>query len=64
MTSSVPVTSERLRTLFRPRSIALVGASDKSAFSASAFRNLVDFGFADRAHLVNRRGVEVHGRRR
>ncbi|OLO25736.1 pimeloyl-CoA synthetase [Streptomyces sp. MNU77] len=62
MTSSVPVTSERLRTLFRPRSIALVGASDKSAFSASAFRNLVDFGFADRAHLVNRRGVEVHGR--
>ncbi|GAA2313166.1 acetate--CoA ligase family protein [Streptomyces violaceusniger] len=60
MTSSV--TSARLRTLFRPRSVALVGASDKSHFSATACRNLVEFGFGDHTHLVNRRGVEVHGR--
>ncbi|WP_425826844.1 acetate--CoA ligase family protein [Streptomyces fractus] len=65
MTSSSPATSvtpERLRTLFRPRSVALVGASDKSSFSATAFRNLVEFGFGDRTHLVNRRGADVHGR--
>lgn len=60
MTSSV--TAARLRTLFRPRSVALVGASDKSHFSATSCRNLVDFGFGDRTHLVNRRGVQVHGR--
>lgn len=62
MTSSVAFTAADLSTLFRPRSVALVGASDKSSFSATAFRNLVDFGFGDRTHLVNRRGVEVHGR--
>ncbi|MBW0101047.1 acetate--CoA ligase family protein [Pseudonocardia sp. KRD291] len=56
------VTPERLGSLFRPSRIALVGASDKSNFSRSAFTNLVDFGFGDRVHLVNRRGVEVHGR--
>lgn len=63
MTSSPShVTPERLRSLFRPRRVALVGASDKSNFSRTAFTNLVDFGFGDRVHLVNRRGVEVHGR--
>jgi acyl-CoA synthetase (NDP forming) len=51
----------RLGSLFRPRNIALVGASDKSAFSAMAYRNLVDFGFSDSTYLVNRRGVPVHG---
>lgn len=58
---STEITPDRLRTLFRPRSVALVGASDKSYFSAAAYRNLVDFGFADRTYLVNRRGVTVHG---
>jgi acyl-CoA synthetase (NDP forming) len=57
-----PITPDRLRTLFRPRSIALVGASDKSAFSATAYRNLVEFGFQEHTHLVNRRGATVHGR--
>ena len=59
MTTSEPgeITAERLTSLFRPRSVALVGASDKSTFSLLAYRNLVEFGFADRAYLVNRRGA-------
>src|SRR5215472_15130485 len=64
MTPSQPgeITSERLTSLFRPRSVALVGASDKSTFSLLAYRNLVQFGFAERTYLVNRRGVQTHGR--
>ncbi|MET0767256.1 MAG: acetate--CoA ligase family protein [Aeromicrobium sp.] len=56
------ITPERLNSMFRPRAVALVGAADKSMFSGIAFHNLVQFGMADRTHLVNRRGVEVHGR--
>ena len=56
------ITPERLASLFRPRSVALVGASDKSGFSAGAYHNLVRFGFADRTYLVNRRGARTHGR--
>jgi acyl-CoA synthetase (NDP forming) len=55
------ITADRLTTLFRPRSVALVGASDKSAFSMIAYSNLVQFGFADRTYLVNRRGAVTHG---
>ena len=58
----VSITGGQLRTLFRPRSVALVGASDKSVFSQIAYRNLVQFGFADRTYLVNRSGAETHGR--
>jgi acetate---CoA ligase (ADP-forming) len=63
MTTSVPdqITGQRLTSLFRPRSVALVGASDKSTFSLLAYRNLVEFGFADRTYLVNRRGATTHG---
>jgi acetate---CoA ligase (ADP-forming) len=56
------ITAERLTSLLRPRSVALVGASDKSAFSLLAYRNLVEFGFAAHTYLVTRRGAEVHGR--
>jgi acetate---CoA ligase (ADP-forming) len=56
------ITGERLTSLFRPRSVALVGASDKSTFSLLAYRNLVEFGLADRTYLVNRRGAPTHGR--
>lgn len=57
----VDITPERLKSLFRPRSIALVGASDKSPFSKAAYNNLVSFGFADKTYLVNKRGAETHG---
>ena len=56
------ITGERLTSLFRPRSVALVGASDKSTFSLLAYRNLVEFGFGERTYLVTRRGAETHGR--
>jgi acyl-CoA synthetase (NDP forming) len=56
------ISAARLRSLFRPRNVALVGASDKSAFSVMAYRNLLDFGFGESTFLVNRRGVDVHGR--
>jgi acyl-CoA synthetase (NDP forming) len=55
------ITGERLSSLFRPRSVALVGASDKSSFSLLAYRNLVEFGLGDRTYLVNRRGATTHG---
>src|SRR5262249_38816775 len=56
------ITGERLTSLFRPRSVALVGASNKSTFSMIAYRNLVEFGFDANTYLVNRRGVETNGR--
>ncbi|HTQ94402.1 MAG TPA: acetate--CoA ligase family protein [Streptosporangiaceae bacterium] len=63
MTASEPgaITGGRLTSLFRPRSVALVGASDKSTFSLLAYRNLVEFGFGERVCLVNRRGATAHG---
>src|SRR4051812_46632416 len=56
------ITPERLSSLFRPRSVALVGAANKSMFSNIVYRNLVEFGFDEHTYLVNRRGAETHGR--
>jgi acyl-CoA synthetase (NDP forming) len=56
------ITPQRLGSLLRPRSVALVGAADKSGFSQMAFRNLVEFGLGEHTHLVNRRGAMAHGR--
>ena len=56
------ITGERLTSLLRPRSVALVGASDKSTFSMLAYRNLVEFGFGAHTYLVSRRGAQTHGR--
>ncbi|WP_214325616.1 acetate--CoA ligase family protein [Nonomuraea sediminis] len=47
--------------LFSPRSIALVGATDKSGWSISTLLNLRTHGFAGEVHLVNPRGGVVHG---
>jgi len=41
------ITGDRLTSLFRPSSVALVGASDKSTFSVIAYQNLVRFGFGE-----------------
>ena len=59
---TIPITAERLGSLLRPRSVALVGAADKSCFSQIAYRNLVEFGLGDHTHLVTRRGAPAHGR--
>jgi acyl-CoA synthetase (NDP forming) len=52
---------EAMRALFTPKSIALVGASDKSGWSRSIFGNLKDHRFPGEVYLVNPRADEVHG---
>ena len=51
----------QVRQLFNPRSIALIGATDKSRWSWSIFGNLKLHGFAGPVYLVNPRGIPVHG---
>ena len=53
---------ERVRAVLTPRSVALVGASDRSEWSVMTFGAFAQFGFEGRVHLVNRRGVRAHGR--
>ncbi|WP_036553598.1 acetate--CoA ligase family protein [Nocardioides insulae] len=50
-----------LRAFFRPKSVALVGATDKSGWSTSTFANLREHGFDGEVHLVNPRTEVVHG---
>jgi acyl-CoA synthetase (NDP forming) len=58
--SARAVTREQLEVLFRPRSLALIGASDKSPFSHLAYATARRFGAADRTFLVNPRSPVVH----
>jgi acetate---CoA ligase (ADP-forming) len=53
---------DRLRRLFAPRSIALVGASERSAWARMVVGALERTGYAGRVELVNGRGGEVYGR--
>ena len=48
--------------LLRPRSIVIVGASERSRWSQTACENLARSGFDGEVHLVNRRGGVVGGR--
>ena len=61
MTAAPDLGPLRLRTLFRPQRVAVIGASDKSYFSQNVVDNLLRSGFADRLHLVNRRSPVAHG---
>lgn len=54
-------TAEQVRQLFNPRSIALIGATDKSRWSWSIWGNLITHQFAGPVYLVNPRGIPVHG---
>ena len=54
--------THRLERLLNPRSVVLVGASERNLFSNVAMRTLGDLEFDGRIHLVNRRGGEVYGR--
>lgn len=47
--------------LLKPRSIAIVGASDRSRWSGTMLRNLKAGGYPGRIHLVNPKGGVVHG---
>ncbi|HEY9091344.1 acetate--CoA ligase family protein [Parasphingorhabdus sp.] len=50
-----------LNGLFAPRTIALVGASEKSTWTHFILQNLRDFEFSGRTYAVNRGGVDVGG---
>ena len=51
-----------LNAMLRPRSIALVGATDRSRWSQNTFDNLINRKYPGEVHLVSRRGGIVHGR--
>ncbi|MDE0947956.1 MAG: CoA-binding protein, partial [Sphingobium sp.] len=52
-----------LDRLLRPRSVAIIGASDKpGALGASVLANLERQGFAGAIHLVNPKRTEIGGR--
>ncbi|MBL8265182.1 acetate--CoA ligase family protein, partial [Steroidobacter sp.] len=51
----------RLTKLFRPSSIVLVGATEKSAWTGFIVQNLRDFAFDGYVCAVNRNGVDVMG---
>ncbi|GER89100.1 6-carboxyhexanoate--CoA ligase [Dictyobacter vulcani] len=57
------VTGEQLQRLFRPRSIALIGATDNSRWSIYTFDNLNTFGFTGPIYLVNPNREIIHGQR-
>ena len=60
--TSTASTPEQVRQLFNPRSIALIGATDKSRWSWSTFGNLQVHQFPGPVYLVNPRGIPVHGK--
>ncbi|MDQ6773270.1 MAG: CoA-binding protein, partial [Candidatus Dormibacteraeota bacterium] len=45
-----------------PRSIALIGATERSAWSAALLANLTGLGYEGEIHLVNPRRSEQFGR--
>jgi len=56
------VSTYRLKALFAPKSIAVVGASPRErSLGRIALRNLRDGGFAGPVHLVNPRHPEIDG---
>lgn len=63
MSAPTQAGAEAMRALFAPKSIALVGATDKSGWSLSTFDNLRNHGFSGPVHLVNPRTEVVHGQR-
>jgi acyl-CoA synthetase (NDP forming) len=58
----MPWTPARLERLFGPRSIALVGASERSNWARMIISTLERTGYSGRIELVNGRGGEVFGR--
>lgn len=61
MARGIVYSTERLRTLFEPRSIALVGASEKSTWSLMIHVGLSQGGFSGQVYYVNPRNPSVHG---
>lgn len=52
---------EKIDPLLRPKTVALVGASNKSVFSIGIYAGLKKFSKQDATYLVNVKGVVTHG---
>ncbi len=63
MTDTRSISAERLHRFFRPRSIALVGATDNSRWSVNTFENLKNFAFPGPIYLIHPHREIVHGER-
>src|SRR5947209_8568565 len=61
MARGIVFSTERLRSLFEPQSIALVGASDKSSWSMLIHMGLQQGGFKGKVYYINPRNSTVHG---
>lgn len=55
------VSARNLTALFAPRSIVMVGATEKSVWSNNIAQRLIDYGFPGDVYVVNRSGNDVHG---
>ena len=53
-------TPTSLDAILRPQSIALVGATERSIWSNSAYGNLKRFGYKGALHLVNHKGGQIY----
>ena len=56
------INRDAVTALLTPNSIAIIGASDRSRWSSTAFENLTEGGYQGALHLVNPRGALAHGR--
>lgn len=54
--------SEKLRRLFAPRSVAILGASENNPWARLVVGTLRALDFSGKLHLVNRKGGTVMGR--
>jgi acyl-CoA synthetase (NDP forming) len=61
MARGIVFSTARLRHLFEPRSIALVGASEKSTWSLMIHAGLREGGFTGQVYYINPRSPTVHG---
>jgi acyl-CoA synthetase (NDP forming) len=57
-----PLPETPLRRFLKPRSIALVGATEKSLWSNSTYDNLKRFEYEGPIHLINPKGGTIYGR--
>lgn len=60
-TATIAQPQRDLREFFSPRSVALVGASEKSAWSHGVAAKFRAYSYAGKVFAVNRGGVDAHG---
>jgi acyl-CoA synthetase (NDP forming) len=61
---TTPITVKRKRDLtafFSPRSVAMVGASERSSWSHGVAARFRDYAYTGKVYAINRNGVDAHG---